>query len=274
MCLLSIKVFLQQNLPEVVNERSGDWFLQQYQQLLQQQLKPLEKRGQVVIAIGTGRNGSTSFTQLLSGLPNSLVTHERPPLIYWRKQAEQLQFHCRFMALSCQYFDYVVDVSHWWLPHLHDVAQQFGRFKLLYLHREAQATIDSFIRLKSREGVSFNHWLDDNLGLWQADSWDACYPSFDLPQSFDSSNQQHKTAIMEYLVRRYVEQYHRDSEVAVEHYQGLKLSLAQLSQPSVITQAVITQVSQYLDAELGQQLAHLNQKGTQDSAHRLVFLTE
>ena len=65
-----------------LNQGDQEAFFRLYQDYLRQHCTPLRRPGKILLVIGTGRNGSTSITGALRHLPNRLITHERPPLVF------------------------------------------------------------------------------------------------------------------------------------------------------------------------------------------------
>lgn len=246
-------------------------FFQLYGEYLRQHYSPLSTPGKVLFVIGTGRNGSTSMANALRCLPNSLITHERPPLLHWRDPQQRLAFHIRFIEISRRYFAFVGDVSHWWLPHLSELSESLGEIKVIHLQRQPELTVASFIRLKSRQGKSYNHWVEPQASWWTRDSWDSCYPKYPLPDKIDPTD---KAAVSHYVISRYVEDYHHLSDLYVAQNNALTVQLTELFS----TQGK-QKVSDYLDLSnhFRQQLManwdeiHLNKHNTEHSANMPVF---
>ncbi|MFT4928381.1 MAG: hypothetical protein ACI8WB_004500 [Phenylobacterium sp.] len=248
-------------------EGEHDPFFQLYQRYLEQRYTRLATPGKVLLVIGTGRNGSTSIAAALRCLPNSLISHERPPLLPWYDGPKQLQFHLRFIEISRQYFEFVGDVSHWWLPHLDTLRARLGGLLVIHLQRESAATIQSFIKLKSRPGKSFNHWVEQRGLWWTADSWDPCYPNIPLSTSLPQPDApDYPPAVSRYVISEYVQQYHLSAQADVAQQGGLTLQLAEL-----FSAATEQRLSEYLGVELDWHHVHLNQDDTRHSAYMTVF---
>ncbi|WDE09261.1 hypothetical protein SG34_031345 [Thalassomonas viridans] len=244
-----------------------DDFFRLYRQYLEQHYQVLPVPGKVLFVVGTGRNGSTSFAQALRRLPASLITHERPPLVYWQKAQASLAFHIRFIEMSRQYFSVVGDVSHWWLPHLHTLRLRFGHIYVINLHRDSKATVDSFIKVKSRSGKSFNHWLAHDGRLWSHDPWDPCYPDIPLPGNLPAPAETgYQEAASHYGISRYVQDYHNRAQAYVAKHHGLNLELSGL-----FTEAGRQKLQQFLGVPVCWEQVHYNKQTTYDSARMEVF---
>jgi len=94
--------------------------------------------GQIVLGLGSGRCGSTSLSALLGAIEGSCATHENPPLIYWRPEKAQLDFHMRRFKLLSEFFPLVFDASHWWLRAIDRFFTDFPNGKAIGLHRYSQ----------------------------------------------------------------------------------------------------------------------------------------
>jgi len=138
-----------------------------------------EKKGQLVLGIGTGRSGSTSLTELLAAQSHARVTHEMPPILYWDQNTSADAFHInRFKHLLTQY-SIVGDVAHWWLPKIEYVIQSIPSVRIVALKREKQETVDSFLKIKGGNGKgAINHWTPHNGDYWSKNIWDPCYPKY------------------------------------------------------------------------------------------------
>ncbi len=89
----------------------------------------------------------------------------------------------RFELLG-ELFDFVADVSHWWLPRIEDVKSRFPNFKAVILKRRKEDTVESFLRIKGNDAKgAINHWVEHSGKYWQKNDWDPCYPSYPLNNS-------------------------------------------------------------------------------------------
>ena len=137
-------------------------------------------KGRLILGIGTGRCGSTSLAKLLQRQKNCYASHEHTPRLPWIVNNKRLDFHKRRFHLLLNKYNFVCDVSHWWLPYIEELAQDFN-ISIVVLKREKEATVNSFYRIKgSGEKGSINHWLDHNGSVWQKNIWDECYPSYNV----------------------------------------------------------------------------------------------
>ncbi|KZN36352.1 hypothetical protein N480_17910 [Pseudoalteromonas luteoviolacea S2607] len=248
-----------------------DPFLAKFEAYLENSRPKRETLGQIVIVIGTGRCGSTSITDALKmALPDSLMSHERPPLIHWNNADKRIEFHIEFMRIARRYYAYVGDVSHWWLPHLNIVENALGSIKVIFLKREFKATLESFVKLKNERSTPFNHWIDHAGRGWFQDPWDPCYPK--LLKSHDVMNyddKQYKNELTRFCIAEYISSYHLSAQRYIDQQNGLTLELEHLfSEQSGLL------LSQYLGYEtaLYWQPTHLNQNAsTEHSANMPLF---
>ncbi|MEX0921387.1 MAG: hypothetical protein WD489_05965 [Rhodovibrionaceae bacterium] len=143
-------------------------------------------RGRLILGLGTGRCGSTSFTQLLQAQPGGCFSHEHPTVLPWAAATPGLRFHLQRFTLLTQLFDFTGDVAHWWLPSLQGVMSFFPNFRAVVLRRDKQETIESFIKVKEGEGKgSVNHWVAHDGSYWKHVPWDRCYPKYPVKTARD-----------------------------------------------------------------------------------------
>ena len=140
-----------------------------------------ETPGQLVLGLGTGRCGSTSLAGVLGTVTDSCCTHENPPLIFWKPEPEQIDFHIRRFNILTEYYPLVADVSHWWLNSTRRIFERFPSVKIIGLIRDSEACAESFMRIKGYGFGTYNHWAPPGNGLWCSAHWDPTYPTFDLP---------------------------------------------------------------------------------------------
>ncbi len=244
-----------------------DPFLNQYEWFLSKRFDRREKPGKVLLVIGTGRNGSTSMAWALRGIPHSLVTHERPPLLHWNNPGPRLEFHAEFFRISRKYFAIVGDVSHWWLPHANILREMLGPIHFVYLHRDLSETVASFERIKLRYNPPLNHWLPHQGEEWRQDSWDACYPNvLDIPLALECQDDEYKKFVCRRCISQYVKQYQLDARQLIEYHDGIELQLESLFTP---TSARV--LSNYLGCDIPWRPAHLNEVSTDDSTAMRIF---
>jgi hypothetical protein len=217
--------------------------------------------------LGTGRNGSASIAKALKELPNSLVTHERPPIVYWQDAKDQLDFHLRFSAISLRHFRFVIDVSHWWLPHLNYLKEAFGDLDVILLCRNKPDTVRSFFRIKGTGRGAINHWTNHDGDYWTKNFWDKCYPDVvDFKNIGDSRNDMHMLKVQEDCICNYIDSYNNEAKNYVEANKGVILDLE-----SLFSNESKEMLFRFLHCEFEWRLQHLNAKGCQDSWRQSVF---
>lgn len=159
--------------------------------------------GRIVLGLGPGRCGSTTLTELVSSVPQSLATHENPPLVNWSPAPEQVAFHMQRLALLRHYFAAVFDAAHWWLNAAEQVMNAFPGTRLIGLRREMVDNVESFMRIKGRGTGSLNHWVPPGDGPWKHTHWDLAYPTYRVLMPPETSPVAFKRA----LISRYVTEY-------------------------------------------------------------------
>lgn len=167
-----------------------------------------ERAGRLVLGLGTGRCGSTSFTQLLMAQKEGCFSHEHPPDLPWNRPPPALRFHFQRFALLSRLYDIVGDVAHWWLPHMQSVAAFFPDFRAAVLKRGREETVESFFAVKEggqKGGV--NHWMDHDGSHWDRVPFDRCYPSYPAKD-------------MREAIGRYWDDYYAACERLAERYPG------------------------------------------------------
>jgi hypothetical protein len=159
--------------------------------------------GQLVLGLGTGRSGSTTLAALLATADRACCTHENPPLIFWKPDQAQTEFHIRRFRLLCEYYSLVADVSHWWLNVLDTFFQHFPNSRAVGLVRDIDECAKSFMRVKGYGRGSLNHWVSHGNGIWVTSSWDPAYPSYPVPAYAQDAVDRAKFD----LIRRYIGEY-------------------------------------------------------------------
>jgi len=163
----------------------------------------LQTPGQIVLGLGSGRCGSTSLSALLGAIEGSCATHENPPLIYWRPEKAQLDFHMRRFKLLSEFFPLVFDASHWWLRAIDRFFTEFPNGKAIGLHRDTQTCAQSFARVKGQGRGSINHWVAPGNGVWCTNYWDPTYPTYPLPKTARADPDTARAQ----LIERYIQEY-------------------------------------------------------------------
>jgi hypothetical protein len=169
--------------------------------------------GQLVLGLGSGRSGSTTLAALLATVDRACCTHENPPLIFWKPDEAQIEFHIRRFRLLCEYHSLTADVSHWWLNVLDTVFQHFPNSRAVGLVRDADECAKSFMRVKGYGRGSLNHWAPHGNGIWTTSSWDPAYPSYPLPAYAQEAVDRAKFD----LIRRYVGEYNDRLAAVAQH---------------------------------------------------------
>jgi hypothetical protein len=178
------------------------WYFENLERLLEGRPR-LPSPGQAILGLGSGRCGSTSLTAMLAAIEGSCATHENPPLIYWKPENAQLDFHMRRFRLLAEFFPLVFDASHWWLWAIDRFFTEFPNGRAIGLHRDAETCAQSFMRVKGQGRGSFNHWVAPGNGIWCTNYWDPTYPTYPLPENADADPDAAKAQ----LIVRYVEEY-------------------------------------------------------------------
>jgi hypothetical protein len=187
--------------------------------------------GQLVLGLGTGRCGSTMLAHLFASAEGSLVTHENPPLIFWKPEEDQIQFHLERFARLLQYHALVGDVAHWWINVIDRILLKFPDIKLIGAIRDVEECAMSFMRIKGYGSRSLNHWVPYGTGKWLTHHWDPTYPSYKVPSNIGLSLDYFKYN----LVRQYISNYNNHLRTLAERLPGqiLLVRTEHLSDPTV-----------------------------------------
>ena len=90
-------------------------------------------------------------------------------------------FHLRRTALLSKAFEYLVDVSHWWLPHVETIMKHHPNSIFICLRRNKKDTINSFLKIKGYgKAGAINHWMRHDGKKWQFNFWDCAYPKYNV----------------------------------------------------------------------------------------------
>lgn len=132
----------------------------------------------LIIGLGTGRCGTMSLSKLLTAQENCFVTHEMGgrPLLSWNKDEYLFENYYRLIKNRRQQF--IGDVAFYNLPYAIDYLSKNEKTVFVILRRDKQETIKSY--LKKTEGR--NHCITHDGSKWRLDSWDKCYPKFDVTE--------------------------------------------------------------------------------------------
>jgi hypothetical protein len=190
----------------------------------------LRRPGRLLLGLGTGRCGSTTLAALLATVETACCTHENPPLIFWKPDQTQTEFHLRRFRLLCEYYSLIADVSHWWLNALDTVFEHFPHSRAVGLVRDTDACAKSFMRVKGYGRGTMNHWVTHGNGIWATSSWDPVYPSYPVPACAEDAVDRAKYD----LIRRYVREYNDQLAAAARRLPDriLLLRTEELSRPA------------------------------------------
>jgi hypothetical protein len=186
--------------------------------------------GRLLLGLGTGRSGSTTLAALLATAERACCTHENPPLIFWKPDQAQTEFHIRRFQLLCEYYSVVADVSHWWLNVLDPFFQHFPNSRAVGLVRDTDECAKSFMRVKGYGRGSLNHWVPRGNSLWVTSSWDPVYPSYPVPAYAQDNVDRAKFD----LIRRYVVDYNDQLAAVAQRlpHRVLLLNTKELNRPA------------------------------------------
>jgi hypothetical protein len=185
--------------------------------------------GKLVIALGTGRCGTTTFASMLAG-PDACATHENPPGVYWQPVEEQLRFHVERFRLLLEYFAVVCDASYWWLNARGRLWAEFPEAKLVGLVRETQSCVESFMKQKGFGAGSLNHWAPAGSGIWRTAPLDPCLPKYAVPETAAADPDGAKRA----MIARYVSDYNKElaAIAAADPQRMLIVRMEELGEPA------------------------------------------
>ncbi len=162
--------------------------------------------GKLLLGLGTGRSGSTTLAKLWGEQKSCYCSHEHPPRLSWSDSPSRLAFHQQRFDLLCSRYDYVADVSHWWLPYIDTLMATYENTRIVVLKRTRSATVDSFMKIKGGPGKNaINHWINHDGEFWSKNAWDECYPSYktgDMKEAIENYWDDYY-AIVDDLVKKY-----------------------------------------------------------------------
>jgi len=136
----------------------------------------MAKEGKIIfIGCGTGRCGTTSLVKLVQGCRKCVCSHERRPLLPWAFDEKRFQERLAFFSNSNARL--TGDVSYAYLPYLERFIHALPDVKIIWLERDRQSVIDSFMW----KTMGRNHWYNHNGTVWAKDPvWDATFPKYDI----------------------------------------------------------------------------------------------
>ncbi|MDP6112053.1 MAG: hypothetical protein QGG53_09310 [Planctomycetota bacterium] len=250
-----------------VPEEAFNCFFPLFEEHLNRTRRELPDKGQVVLVIGTGRNGSTSIATALKRLPASFVTHERAPIVFWNQDEPQLNFQIEFFELARKYFEFVIDVSHWWLPHLDYMRDHIDGLKVVNLHRPIGKTLDSFERIKEASPGLLNHWTNHHGSCWDKNLWDKCYPNvIDFSDLGNVNDPLHMRVTRLFCTSKYISDYHAAALNEIEEHRGLSFDIE-----SLFSEESKLRMFAFLDREFDWVSTHLNEGDMKHSQGADVF---
>lgn len=179
--------------------------------------------GRLILGIGTGRSGSTTLTKLWQLQQASYCSHEHPPRLSWRLNADRLAFQLERFDVLLNHYKFVGDVSHWWLPYIDAIIEKHENTRIVVLKRNRKATVDSFLKIKGGGGKgSINHWIKHDGSSWTKNIWDECYPKY-------------KATKMKKALEYYWDDYYKTVDRLLKRYpESIKVfSTEELSNPDV-----------------------------------------
>jgi hypothetical protein len=217
----------------------------------------LRTPGRVVLGIGSGRTGSTSLAAMLATIGGSCCTHENPPLISWKPEPEEIEFHLRRFRRLAPYHPLVADVSHWWLNVCDRFFAEFPEARVVGTFRTLESCAGSFMRIKGSGRGSYNHWAPYGNGIWAAARWDPAYPTYPVPEHATLDPDGAKLE----LITRYVQEYN-DAMHALGRRFPAKVML--VSTESLDDEAVQNAIFDFVGSHGIVQTTHLNVGTTAD----------
>lgn len=162
--------------------------------------KKVDTFSNLIFGLGTGRSGSTSLYSLLSKQEDTFSSHEYPPLIKWENDEKNVFFHLKKSSILLNNFNFVADVSHWWLKYVELIIKQYPNSIFICMQRDKQETVSSFLKIKG-DGIkgTLNHWTIHDGKHWRYNIWDDTYPKY-------------KTNSLKHAIEKYWDQYYFISE--------------------------------------------------------------
>jgi hypothetical protein len=213
--------------------------------------------GTIVLGIGSGRSGSTTLTGAFASVPDTLSTHENPPMVFWEPLEAQLQMQFERFRLLAEYYPLVFEASHWWLNALPRFFAAFPTGKVIGMERDVEATTKSFMRIKGSGANTTNHWVPPGNGIWLTSAGDPVYPTYPVPEGAAQNPDAAKTA----LIRRYVSEYNEKMRAAASEF-GERMLIVRTEEMS--TPEAVARMSQFVGYQIKMPAA-LNVGTTDDS---------
>ena len=190
------KSFYRENIKDFI----FDFYLMILKNATSQNKKSTNPQSNLIFGLGTGRSGSTSLHSLFSRQLNTFSSHEHPPLVKWQNDNKSVHFHLNRSLILFNSFNFIADVSHWWLSYVEIIIKRFPNSKFVCIQRDKKETINSFLKIKGNEKRgSLNHWMIHDGNYWRLNRWDKTYPKF-------------KTTSLKDALEKYWEFYYLESE--------------------------------------------------------------
>jgi hypothetical protein len=217
-------------------------------------------QGQIVLGLGCGRCGSRTLAAVLRSVEGAISTHENPPLVFWRPQPRQVQFHLDRFRIISQYFPLVADCALWWIHLVPAIFEVFPNAKAIGLWRDTGACVRSWTKALPEH---INHWVASSNCIWPANAWNPCFPNYDPP---DFAKCDPWTA-RESLIRRYVTEYNEHLRSLAALFPNRMLLLRTEDLDVVATREAI---SDFVGSPLSASIVRLN-VGTITTSDDLYF---
>lgn len=173
-----------------------DFYLTVLKIISDKNIKKVKTFSNLIFGLGTGRSGSTSLYFLLSKQENTFSSHEYPPLIKWEDDKKNVFFHLNKCSILLNNFNFVADVSHWWLKYVELIIKKYPNSVFICMQRDKHETVSSFLRIKGYGNKgTLNHWTNHDGRHWRHNIWDKTYPKYE-------------TNSLEYAIEEYWDQYY------------------------------------------------------------------
>ncbi len=240
--------------PDDVYAQQGYLLALQDELALKAPKKGVTETGTLLLGLGTGRSGSTTLAKLWREQQGCYCSHEHPPRLPWKGSSSRLEFHQRRFDILRSGFKYVGDVSHWWLPYVDTLMDDYKDVRVVVLKRDRKATVDSFLKIKGGPGKgAINHWINHDGRFWARNIWDECYPSY------EASN-------MKEAIERYWQDYYATVDSLIQRFPSSirVFPTEQLSDPN--TQVELLSFCGFMNPRLKADL-YLNKGDAVDGLH-------
>ena len=124
----------------------------------------------------------------------------------WKIDPLRWNYHKRRFDILLNYYGFVADVSHWWLPYFDLIKESYEDVRVVALKRDQRATVQSFLKIKTiDDGRMINHWIDHDGSFWIKNAWDSSYPKYNV-QSIEEA------------LKLYWERYYKTVDALIARY--------------------------------------------------------